>query len=176
MISITAALFPSKRDRQKSKGYLLLLMLYRFLVPAIERHLDEFLPFITQLNDDLIHKKPIPEGRALGEIVSHIFRSIEYYLLGVTEGVWEPAPYAFDEFTTADMLESQYKEVFTRAKVRLALISLSDLSRMIDTLDRRATVAEIILEMLEHSIHHRGKLTVYLRLLGVEPPKIEYII
>ncbi|MHA1637067.1 MAG: DinB family protein [Candidatus Thorarchaeota archaeon] len=30
--------------------------------------------------------------------------------------------------------------------------------------------------MLEHSIHHRGQLTVYLRLLGVEPENIEYII
>ncbi len=151
-------------------------MLYRFLVPAIERHLDETLPFITQLNDELIHSKPIPEGRALGEIVSHMLRSIDYYLRGVTEGVWEPVPYVFDEFTTADMLESQWQEVFTRAKVQLALISLSDLSRVIDTLDHRATVAEIILEMLEHSIHHRGQLTVYLRLLGTEPPKIKYII
>ncbi|MHA2026529.1 MAG: DinB family protein [Candidatus Thorarchaeota archaeon] len=30
--------------------------------------------------------------------------------------------------------------------------------------------------MLEHSIHHRGQLTVYFRLLGVKPEVITYII
>ena len=163
-------------DRQKSRGHLLPLMMYKFLVSAIKRHLDETLPFIAQLNDKLLHSEPISDGRALGEIVYHMIRSFEYYLRGVIEGVWEPAPYVFDEFSTVDVLETQWQEVFTRARTRLVLILQSDLSRVIGSFNRRATVAEILLEMLEHSIHHRGQLTVYLRLLGVEPPKIEYII
>jgi uncharacterized damage-inducible protein DinB len=128
------------------------------------------------LDDELLHSKPLDDGRPLGEIVYHMIRSIEFYLRGITEGVWEPAPYAFDSFSTADILHTQWQEVFTRAKTRTSLISLSDLTRVIKDFNRHATVGEILLEMLEHSIHHRGQITVYLRLLGAEPAKIEYII
>jgi len=151
-------------------------MMRKFLVEAIERHLDETLPFISQLTDELLYSEPISDGRALGEIIFHMLRSIEYYIRGITEGVWEPASYVFDSFTTSESLLTQWQEVYTRAKTRLGLIMLSDLSRVIGSFNRHATVAELLLEMLEHSIHHRGQLTVYLRLLDAEPAKIEYIV
>jgi len=163
-------------SRQKSKGLQLQIMLYRFLVKAIERHLDETQPFITMQDDRLLHSAPIDDGRPLGEIIYHMIRSFEYYLRGITEGVWESAPFVLDEFSTAESLQTHWQEVYTRAKTRISLIALSDLSREISDFNRRATVGDLLLEMLEHSIHHRGQLTVYLRLLGVEPPKIEYII
>ncbi|MCK4567807.1 MAG: hypothetical protein KAU48_10925 [Candidatus Thorarchaeota archaeon] len=34
----------------------------------------------------------------------------------------------------------------------------------------------MILEMLEHSIHHRGQITAYYRLLGISPVLILYIV
>jgi uncharacterized damage-inducible protein DinB len=151
-------------------------MFRKFLVEAIHRHLDETLPFILQMNDDLLFSEPLSNGRPLGEIVFHMLRSIEYYVRGITEGVWEPAPYIFDSFTTSESLQKQWQEMYTRAKTRLSLILLSDLSRIITTHSRHATIAELLQEMLEHSIHHRGQLTVYLRLLDVEPTKIEYIV
>lgn len=151
-------------------------MLRKFLVDAIERHLDETLPLFSQLDDNHLHSEPISAGRILGELVFHMLRSLEYYMRGIIEGIWESAPYTFDEFVTSESLEQIVQEVFTKARTRLSLISLGDLSRVISTFNRPATVAEILLEMLEHSIHHRGQLTVYLRLLGVVPETIEYII
>ena len=41
---------------------------------------------------------------------------------------------------------------------------------------RPATKAEILQEVLEHSLHHRGQLSVYFRLFEMNPPVIEYII
>ena len=151
-------------------------MLRKFLVDAIGRHLDETYPLLSQLDDTHLYSEPISDGRTLGEVVFHMLRSLEYYLRGITEGMWEPAPYVFDEFVTSESLEHLMQEIFTKTRARLSLISLSDLSRVIRDFNHPATVAELLLEMLEHSIHHRGQLTVYLRLLGVEPEKIEYII
>jgi len=165
-----------KKDRQKRVCSTFLSMLRKFLVDAIGRHLDETYPLFSQLDDNHLHSAPISDGRILGELVFHMLRSLEYYLRGITEGIWEPAPYAFDEFVTSESLEQLIQEVFTKTRIRLSLISLGDQERVITTFDRPATVAEILLEMLEHSVHHRGQLTVYLRLLGVEPEKIEYII
>jgi uncharacterized damage-inducible protein DinB len=82
----------------------------------------------------------------------------------------------FDTFTTSEMVQALWKVLHTRVTTRLSLISLSDFSREIKEFNRPATVGEILLEMLEHDIHHRGQLTVYQRLLGIEPTKIEYII
>jgi len=162
--------------RQKSRGALEQDMLYRFLVKAIERHLDEFGPFIDQFDDKILHTEPLNDGKSFGEVVYHMLRSFEFYTRGITEGVWEPAPFKYDAFTDTVSFQTLWQELYTRVTTRLALISLSDLSREIGEFNRRATVGEILLEMLEHSIHHRGQLTVYLRLLGTEPAKIEYII
>ena len=151
-------------------------MFRKFLVEAIERHFVETFPFISILDDSLLHSSPLDDGRALGEIVYHMLRSIEFYTRGITEGVWEPAPYIFDSFSTCDTLISDWRKVYTKAKTRLSLVLLSDLTRTISTHNRPATVAELLLEMLEHSIHHRAQLSVYLRLLGIKPPIIEYIV
>lgn len=163
-------------DKQKSRELLDWTMFRKFLVEAIERHFKELLPFLSMLDDEMLHSEPVTDGRPLGEIVFHMLRSIEYYIRGITEGTWQPAPFFFDSFTTSDSLLTQWHEIYVRAKTRLSLILLSDLTRVISTHSRPATVAELLLEMLEHSIHHRAQLTVYLRLLGYEPPAIEYIV
>ncbi len=166
----------SVMNKQKSVDASRQCMFRKFLVEAIHRHLDETVPFISQMDDELLFSKPLPNGRLLGEIIFHMLRSIEYYVRGIAEGVWEPAPYIFDSFTTSESLQKQWQEMYIRAKTRLSLVSLDDLSRIITSHSRPATVAEILQEMLEHSVHHRGQLTVYLRLLDVEPAKIEYIV
>ncbi len=151
-------------------------MLYDFLHNAVERHLDETRPLLLQLDDELIQRKPIPEVRVMGEVALHLLRSIEYYLRGLSEGIWEPAPYTLDKYGSFKSLSSLVEEVFERAMSYMNQLSTSDLSIIIDSFNRPATVGEILLEMLEHSIHHRGQLTVYFRILGIKPETIAYII
>jgi len=52
----------------------------------------------------------------------------------------------------------------------------SYLQVVVEDFNRPATKEEILQEMIEHSIHHRGQLSVYFRLLKMNPPVIEYII
>jgi uncharacterized damage-inducible protein DinB len=138
--------------------------------------LEETRPLLLQLDDELIQRKPIPEVRVLGEVALHLIRSIEYYLRGLSEGIWEPAPYTLDKYGSFKSLSSLVEEVFERAMSYMIQLSTSDLSVIIKSFNRPATVGEILLEMIEHSIHHRGQLTVYFRLLGVKPETIVYII
>jgi len=46
----------------------------------------------------------------------------------------------------------------------------------LEHVNRTATSDEILLEMLEHGVQHRGQVLVYYRLLGIEPVKIPYIL
>ncbi len=151
-------------------------MLYDFLHNAVERHLIETRPLLLQLDDDLIHSKPTPEVREMGEVALHLLRSLEYYLRGLSQEIWESAPYTLDKYGTLESLSDLVEEVFERAMSYMKQLSTSDLSVIINSFNRPATVGEILLEMLEHSIHHRGQLTVYFRLLGIKPETIAYII
>jgi len=151
-------------------------MLFKFLQNALYRHLTETLPMISQLTDGVVMSKPYEEGRPLGEIILHMLRSLEYYLRGVVENNWEPLGYSLDEYRTADTIRTLTNEVFSRAKQYIADLDSVDFLREIHSFNRPATAAEVLHEMLEHSIHHRGQLTAYYRLLGIAPVQIQYIV
>jgi uncharacterized damage-inducible protein DinB len=150
--------------------------LYNFLKDSVERHLDETLPLIGQLTEVDIISKPIAGVREIGEVVLHLIRSIEYYMRGIVTDQWESLPYTLERYDSAESIIKLAEDVFMKVKQYSNIISAGDLSRVVKTFNRPATVAEIILEMIEHSIHHRGQITVYYRLLGIKPNQISYII
>ena len=151
-------------------------MLYEFLKETVERHLDETLPLIEQLTEVDIVSQPTPGVREIGEVVLHLVRSLEYYMHGIVKNQWESLPYTLEKYDSAESIINLTKDVFDRVKQYMNIIPSMDLSRVIDSFNRPATVSEIIVEMIEHSIHHRGQITVYYRLLGVKPHHIAYII
>ncbi|MGY5871627.1 MAG: DinB family protein [Candidatus Thorarchaeota archaeon] len=151
-------------------------MMYKMLVAAVRRHIEETLPLIRQLTEVDVLSRPIDGGREIGEVVLHVVRSLEYYMKGITTNQWEPLPYFLETYDSAESIIELAENVFEQVKVYVSLISTSDLGRKIESFNRPATVAELILEMIEHSIHHRGQITTYYRLLGVSPIPIKYII
>lgn len=151
-------------------------MLYNFLRDSVERHLDETLPLIRQLIEVDIMSKPTAGVREIGEVVLHLVRSAEYYMHGLVNNQWEPLPYTLETYDTAESIVNLSEDVFVRVKQYMNSIPSEGLERVIDSFNRPATVAEIIHEMIEHSVHHRGQITVYYRLLGIAPSSIAYII
>ncbi|MFW9870123.1 MAG: DinB family protein [Candidatus Thorarchaeota archaeon] len=151
-------------------------MVYELLKDAVRRHLDETMPLIEQLRDVDIMSKPISEGREIGEVVLHLIRSLEYYMRGIVESFWEPLPYTLETYNSSEAIIQLADQVFKRVSEYMYFVRLVNFNERIDSFNRPATIAEIILEMIEHSIHHRGQLTVYYRLLGITPEQISYII
>ncbi len=151
-------------------------MIYGFLKEAIHRHFDETDVIIQQLTDEVILKEPVKSGRPLGEIVLHIIRSLEYYSQGLANDVWEPLIYTLEKYPTANDMIRLYADVVMRVKSYLTSISPESLNEEYTQGNRSATKAEVLLELLEHSIQHRGQLLVYYRLLGIVPKEIPYII
>ena len=151
-------------------------MQYKFLREALERHLSETLPLIGQITDPIIVKTPIEGGRPFGEIVLHMLRSIEFYLRGLSENKWESLPYSLETYDSADKIKQLAADVFKRVGHHLDRIDPDHMSRVTESFNRPASAGEILLEVIEHSIHHRGQVTVYLRLFGLKPESISYII
>ncbi|MFW9812902.1 MAG: DinB family protein [Candidatus Thorarchaeota archaeon] len=151
-------------------------MLFGFLKDSVERHLDETLPLIEQLTEMDIMSQPTPDVRAIGEVVLHLIRSLEYYMQGIVKDQWESLPYTMEKYDSAESIIDLAKDVFAKVRVYLNVIPSLDHSRIIKSFNRPATIGELLLEMIEHSIHHRGQITIYYRLLGITPKSIAYII
>jgi uncharacterized damage-inducible protein DinB len=151
-------------------------MVYELLRDAVNRHLDETMPLIAQLTEVDIMSKPVSGGREIGEVGLHLIRSLEYYMRGIVEAFWEPLPYTLEIYTNSEAIIQLAEQVFKKVNEYMYFVRLMSLKERNDSFNRPATVAEIILEMLEHSIHHRGQITVYYRLLGIAPKFISYII
>ena len=148
-----------------------------FLFSAIHRHFEETRPLLHQLTDKLIQSSsPVQGGRSLGEIWLHLIRSMEYYLRGVSEGKWEVLPYALEKYSSEQAIFNLYDNVAMRCKSYMAKLQFVDLSEEILRFNRPATKMEILLELIEHSVQHRGQILVYYRILGIGPVKIPYVI
>ncbi len=150
--------------------------MYNFVKSAIERHLDETKPLIEQLTDEIIMKKPIDEVREIGEVILHLIRSAEYYLQGLVINKWEVLDYNLDAYYSPEKIDNLYQSVSLRVISYLDQLDDNTMGDNIEGFNRIATKAEILAEMLEHSLHHRGQLTLYYRLLGIKPAEIAYII
>jgi len=152
------------------------IMLNNFLKKAIQRHLRETKLLVDQLNDQLVISKPVEAGRPLGEIFLHMLRSVEYYLRGLVNNIWVPLPYTLATYGTAQAIKSLYDKISIKVEDYLKQLTPNILTQEMDRFNRPATKAEILLELIEHSIHHRGQITTFYRLLGIEPASISYII
>lgn len=70
----------------------------------------------------------------------------------------------------------QIVETFDRQHERLveevSRLDPNQLEEEVEFYGRKMPRIALLVGMTEHEIHHRGQLFIYLRLLGVEPPKI----
>jgi uncharacterized damage-inducible protein DinB len=141
-------------------------------VPAIRRVLE-------RIPQDKLAWKPHPKSRSLGELASHVAN-----IPGMAEKIANS-----DEFTpgtvqpytmkSADEIRAAFEK-----NVRAAEQALSNMSeqtaagswRMVfqgKEILRKPRLAALRTNVLNHIYHHRGQLSVYLRLLDVSVPPVD---
>lgn len=151
-------------------------MVLEFILKALDRHFNETRLLIDQLTDENIHSEPVQTGRPLGEIVLHMIRAFEFYSRGTTTDVWEPLPYNLDSYNTASDIKTLYESTLKRTKEYLARLPPEEVKEIIKPNEKSASRLSFLMEMLEHSIQHRGQILVYYRLIGLEPSIIPYLV
>lgn len=119
--------------------------------------------------------KPDPKSMTAMELAWHIASSECFFINGVAKGKFEfgeggKMPESIK--TPADVLK-WYDENIAKATAGLAALKGEDLTRNIDFLGvfNLPGIAYLGL-MSNHSIHHRGQLSTYLRPMGSKVPKI----
>ncbi|MFW9777598.1 MAG: DinB family protein [Candidatus Heimdallarchaeota archaeon] len=151
-------------------------MVLKFVLEALGRHFDETRILLKQLTDENIQSKPVDTGRPLGEIILHMIRAFEFYSRGVATGKWEPLSYNLKKYSDVKAIQMLYEDVVRKTRAFLAEITPTGAMKTISPSTNSAPAIAFLLEMLEHSIQHRGQILVYYRLLGIEPRSIPYLI
>lgn len=121
---------------------------------------------------------PHPKSFTLGRLANHIGRIPNWGFVAMTESEFDfanPAPVAPPAATTADLL-ALFDEKVAAARAEIAAASdvamaepwtLRNGEHVLFTLPRAVVLRNLV---FNHAVHHRGQLTVYLRLLDVPIP------
>jgi uncharacterized damage-inducible protein DinB len=110
--------------------------------------------------------QPTEEIKSFKAQAAHIVSSFNFQM----EFIGYPNLAKVDETSKASVIES-YTEIFDVIIAHLKTLDTKNLGEEITPFYGRSTKSRMLNLMDNHLAHHRGQLTVYLRLKGIKPPK-----
>lgn len=123
--------------------------------------------------------KPHPKSMSLGELVNHIVELHNWVELALTKDVFNfHTDYKSSKLTTAKELLSVLEEGYERNKMIIETTDDKDFLKPWKLVAGEHVIAEMPKEsalrfiVTNHLIHHRGQLTVYMRLLNIPVPGV----
>ena len=137
------------------------------------RYRDVTLQHLDLLSEDEMHWRPLPNLFTCGQHVIHILATEQYYFHGLFSGEWSPTRLHFPAtFPSKTELRNEFETI--RARTLQAFDTLTD-ARLGDVMHVPNAPVELPLRwwlwfILEHEIHHKAQLALYLRQLGKVPP------
>jgi len=108
--------------------------------------------------------KPTETSMSASELVSHIYTS--HYKFIKTVKVGNPSPFTESLEDTNQSLSRLGEDYTEKTKELIASLTDEELQREIELFGRHATGQQIVQMALEHEIHHKGNLYVYIRGMG----------
>jgi uncharacterized damage-inducible protein DinB len=122
---------------------------------------------IERIPEDKLDFRPAPEMRTIGELCAH---PISYLLeapnsVVAQKYVENPAP-AFSKKT--DLLAWMDVQVKECNRI-VASLTDAQLATTITAYNMQFPAWQLLSAVMDETLHHRGQVTVYLRLMGIEP-------
>lgn len=134
---------------------------------------------LAHLPEDRLTWRPHPQCRSLGALATHVTDIVGWAtpILGHEGFDLDDAPPASDPLTSRAEIMARFEAAASRTRTELdrsdaehkALWRLTRGGTEIFALPREAAFRAFV---LHHVIHHRGQLTLYLRLADVTPPPV----
>lgn len=111
--------------------------------------------------------------------ISHLFRSESIWLMRMEEGIAHD-PSKFSAPTSWPMIQTEWLQVQQRWKdwaggLDEAALHQSLVYRDLKKVQREEPLWQIVLHVVNHSTHHRGQVSGFLRALGETPPPLDLI-
>jgi len=136
-----------------------------------ERIHKRTLRLIKVAPDDRYDWKPTDSAMTLGELVNHLYQSDLGFADALATGAYPSAP---PSFTNTAELVAAYSASHAAGVEKVRAIPAEAGEETIAPFGPKSAMPRqaLLAIALEHEIHHRGQLYVYLRMLGCEVPAL----
>ena len=147
-------------------------------ISSIREHLLRYrgvtLQTLEYVPDDKLPWKPGDDVRSVAEQFLHIARVNEFYARGLVDGDWNlprvaerPAETDSRAFLQAELTSSR-----DLVDQKIATIQPASLGEVVTVPNVPIpwTLRDWLWYMVEHEVHHKAQLAIYLRQLGIMPP------
>jgi uncharacterized damage-inducible protein DinB len=148
--------------------------LLQYLLPSIQnehRSTRSVIEAIPKANSDY---RPDPDSKTAMELAWHVVAAEHRFYGGIVAGSFDLTPnHRPDNVQTPAQIAGWYGESFAKSFEQLSKLSGEQLASTIDFRGLFLLPAVAYLSFtLNHTIHHRGQLTTYLRAMGGKVPAI----
>jgi uncharacterized damage-inducible protein DinB len=151
-----------------------LVILHGSALPSLSAEHPVTTRVIAAIPPDKVDYRPDAIVKSAIDLAWHIVTAEHRFIEAVIDGAFDltPTPRP-DTVRTADDVNRWYAERFTRSVERLHQVPGERLVQPIDFRGLFQFPAVVYLQIgLNHSIHHRGQLSMYLRPMGAKVPSI----
>lgn len=150
------------------------VLLREVFLPAVEREHPKTREVIEAIPLTKGDYRPDPISKTALELAWHIVAAEKRFLEGIANGGFDFTPiHRPDSVQNSADIGRWYEEMFQSVLPRLQNMSGEQLIRSIDFRGMFQNPAVMFFQIaLNHSIHHRGQLSVYLRPMGAKVPAI----
>lgn len=155
------------------------MSIQKSLLVELEHEKNNTLRVLNNLTDDKFDFKPHPKSMTLGQLANHVVELHGWVALALTSDVFDLQtdykPLVYDKVDDLKLsLENSYKankEIIENLAEEnyFANWTLKAGDYIISTIPKAGALRFIV---TNHLIHHRGQLTVYMRLLDIAVPGI----
>lgn len=152
-------------------------LLAQAMVKLWQREFPATLRVLGALNDEAREYRPHAKSRSAWELGTHLATADVWFIDSIATGRfdWNPdaAKQASDRLTNVRELTTFYEQTFPPRLASLATMAGDALAEVLDFFGiMKMTRAEWIGFANNHSVHHRGQLSAYLRSMGAKVPDI----
>jgi uncharacterized damage-inducible protein DinB len=131
------------------------------------------LHFIDAIPVDRIDWLPIEGEFTFGDLIRHLAATEDMFVDAVVNGKWKYAGHKSDVKQEREVAIALLQATHREAMIKLGTLSDSALIETCPSLNgTEVKIWRLLMAMVEHEVHHRSQIAMYLTLIKIKPPHI----
>jgi uncharacterized damage-inducible protein DinB len=150
------------------------MFLLQYLLPSVKNEHRSTRSVVEAIPESNLDYRPDPYSKTAMELAWHVVAAEHRFYNGIIAGAFDFAPiHRPESVRTSAQIGEWYGESFAKSFNQLQKLSGEQLAKTIDFRGLFQLPAVYYLNFsLNHTIHHRGQLSTYLRAMGGKVPSI----
>jgi uncharacterized damage-inducible protein DinB len=146
--------------------------LLNFFVPGLESEIATTKKVIRNVPDAKMTYRPDPKAKSAHELAWHIASVDVWFLEGIIQGKFDMPGEEQKPPATIEEILNFYETNMSALLPKLKAMKTEDLAKAVPFFGMEFPNVSYLNVLINHSVHHRGQLSTYLRPMGSTVPSI----